>query len=142
MPINYYPRPAEILLCDYGNSAIHPEMVKRRPVVVVSPRLRQRGELVGVVPLSTTEPGSIDPHHCRIELAAALPPPFDSAVMWAKCDMFSSVSRSRLDRFRGGRKAGMGSRVFVSGKVDAVQLKALRAAILSGLGLGSLTVYL
>lgn len=121
---------------------IEPEMVKPRPVVVVSPRLRNRANLVGVVPLSTTAPHRPDDHHCQIELARALPPPFGSPAMWAKCDMFCTVALSRLDRFKAGRRRGTGARIYLSGQLDDEQLKALRCAVLHGLGLSSLTVHL
>ena len=50
MALSYYPSIGEIVLCDY-RGFIEPEMIKTRPVVVVSPRLRRRGNLIGVVPL-------------------------------------------------------------------------------------------
>lgn len=140
MALQYYPNPGEILLCDYNTGFIEPEMTKRRPVVVISPRLRRRAGLVGVVPLSTTEPDPVEAHHCRLELATPLPHPFDSPVMWAKCDMVATVAHARLDRFRAGRKDG--SRVFLSGALRDDQLKAVKAAVLCGLGLSSLTIHL
>lgn len=140
MGLMYYPKPGEILLCDYDTGFIAPEMTKMRPIVVVSPRLRRRAELVGVVPLSTTDPEEANDHHCRIELNSPLPTPFDSPVMWAKCDMLATVARSRLDRFKGGRRGG--SRIYLSGQLNPDQLKAIRAAILCRLGLGSLTIHL
>jgi uncharacterized protein YifN (PemK superfamily) len=140
MGLMYYPKPGEILLCNYGTGFVAPEMTKLRPVVVISPRLRRRGELVGVVPLSTTEPDQLEDHHCVISLAKPLPAPFDSEMMWAKCDMLATVAKSRLDRFKSGRSGG--TRIYLSGQVDAEQLKALRAAVLCGLGLGSLTIHL
>ena len=94
------------------------------------------------MPLSTTPPNPVEAHHCSITLAVALPKPFESPQMWAKCDMVATVARSRLDRFRDGRVAGRGSRRFTTGKVDAAQLREIRKAILHGLGLGSLTVHL
>jgi len=136
----YYPAAGEILLCDYSTGFVAPEMTKRRPVVVVSPRLRKRGNLVGVVPLSTSEPDPVEAHQCRIELEKPLPYPFDSSVMWAKSDMLATVSHDRLDRFRAGRAHG--SRIYLAGKVNPVQLKAIRASILCGLGLDSLTIHL
>lgn len=140
MALLYYPNPGEILICDYGTNIIAPEMEKRRPVVIVTPRLRRRGELVGIVPLSTSEPDALEDFHCRIELPNPLPAPFDSPVMWAKCDMFSVVARARLDRFKAGR--GGGKRIYVAGKVSEEQLKAIKAAMLCGLGFGSLTIHL
>ncbi|MBK6298443.1 MAG: type II toxin-antitoxin system PemK/MazF family toxin [Sphingomonadales bacterium] len=140
MALQYYPKPGEILLCDYNTGFIEPEMTKRRPIVVISPRLRHRAGLVGVVPLSTTAPDPFEAHHCRIELATPLPQPFDSPVMWAKCDMVATVAHARLDRFKAGRKDG--ARVFLSGRLDMDQLKAVKAAVLNGLGLSSLTIHL
>ncbi|XVO20047.1 MAG: hypothetical protein HEQ18_08510 [Sphingorhabdus sp.] len=49
MALSYYPSIGEIVLCDY-RGFIEPEMIKTRSVVVVSPRLRRRGNLIGVVP--------------------------------------------------------------------------------------------
>lgn len=142
MPLTYYPAPGEIVLCNYGTGFVAPEMVKLRPVVVVSPRLRRRADLVAVVPLSTTPPDPVEQHHCSFTLAVALPKPFESPQMWAKCDMIATVALSRLDRFRDGRVAGRGARRFTTGKVDATQLGEIRKAILHGLGLGSLTIHL
>ncbi len=134
MPLSYYPRVGEILVCDYGHHAIEPEMTKARPVVVIGPRLRRRADLVGVVPLSTTAPNEMQDYHCRIELAQPLPPPFDSPVMWAKCDMFSSVSLARLDRFKEPRNRYGGARKWMTGRVSREQLEALKSAVLRGLG--------
>jgi uncharacterized protein YifN (PemK superfamily) len=141
MPLSYYPSPGEIVLCNYGTGFISPEMVKLRPVVVVSPRLRRRAELVAVVPLSTTPPNPAEPHHCSITLAVPLPKPFEEPQMWAKCDMVATGALSRLDRFRDGRMPD-GSRRFRTGGVSATQLVEIRKAILHGLGLGSLTIHL
>lgn len=141
MALTYYPSPGEIVLCNYGTGFIAPEMVKIRPVVVISPRLRRRADLVAVVPLRTTPPNPVEPHHCSITLAVALPRPFDAPQMWAKCDMVATVAMSRLDRFRDGRATG-GARRFATGRIDADQLNAIRKAVLHGLGLGTLTIHL
>ena len=142
MALAYYPRIGEILLCDYATGFVVPEMVKRRPVVVISPRLRRRADLVTVVPLSTTEPAPAEAHHCLIALGRPLPRPFGSPSMWAKCDMVATVALARLDRFRVGRSGGHGARLFVSGQLDGNQVRAVRAAVLCGLGFASLTIHL
>jgi len=139
MALTYHPKAGEIVLCDYGTGFISPEMVKIRPVVIVSPRLRHRNNLVAVVPLSTTPPNPALPHHCSITLAPPLPKPFDNPQVWAKCDMLATVSLARLDRFRVRTSAG---RIYVTGSVSAGQLRDIRCAILQGLGMGSLTVNL
>ncbi|GGE24704.1 hypothetical protein GCM10011390_50190 [Aureimonas endophytica] len=142
MPLTYYPSAGEIVLCNYATGFVSPEMVKIRPVVIVSPRLRRRADLVAVVPLSTTPPNPAEPHHCELVLAVPLPAPFDRPQMWAKCDMVATVALSRLDRFRDGRAPGGGGRRFRTGNVSPAQLVEIRKAILHGLGLSSLTVHL
>lgn len=142
MPLSYYPNPGEIVLCDYKTGFIAPEMVKPRPVVIVSPRLRRRAQLVSVIPLSTTPPNPAELHHYELTLAVPLPAPFDNPTMWAKCDMLATVCLDRLDRFRDGRHPGGGARRFRTGRVSPADLIAIRKAMLHGLGLGSLTLHL
>jgi mRNA interferase MazF len=142
MGIMYYPKQGEILLCNYGTGFVAPEMTKMRPVVVISPRLRRRADLVAVVPLSTTPPQNIELHHCEIELTNPLPAPFDNPNMWAKCDMIATVAHSRLDRFKAGRKPNGNKRVFVAGMLNPDQFRQVKIAVLCGLGLDSLTIHL
>ena len=59
MALKFHPKPGTILVCDFRQGFRAPEMIKRRPVVVVSPRLRNRTDLCTVVPLSTIEPRPI-----------------------------------------------------------------------------------
>ncbi|HEX4693272.1 type II toxin-antitoxin system PemK/MazF family toxin [Sphingomonas sp.] len=141
MGLLYYPSAGELVMCNYDAVVIDPEMRKARPVVVVGPRLRRRGRLATVLPLSTTEPDPVENYHCRIELAQPLPPPFDSLVMWAKCDMIATVSLDRLDRFKDRRPRGS-ARQWRTGKVSVDQLYALRVSLLCGLGFDSLTKHL
>ncbi len=139
MPLLYYPSPGEIVVCRYDEQVIEPEMRKTRPAMVVGPRLRGRGRLVTVVPLSTTEPSEISDYHCRIVLQQALPKPFDAMVMWAKCDLVSSVSLDRLDRFRQPRGRDGGARRWITGRVSPDQLRDVKRAVLAGLGFAALT---
>lgn len=139
MPLLYYPSPGEIVLCRYDDVVIEPEMRKIRPAVVVGPRLRRRGRLVTVVPLSTTAPEPPEDYHCRIELSELLPAPFESPIMWAKCDMVAAVSLARLDRFRESRPRRGGSRRWITGRLTPDQLLAVQRSVLCGLGLSTLT---
>jgi mRNA interferase MazF len=141
MSLSYYPDIGEIVLCDY-RGFMEPEMVKTRPVIVVSPRLRRRGHLIGVVPLSTTAPTPVEAYHCLIELHNPLPPPFDNPIMWAKCDMYSVVSMQRLDRFKEIKQRHGGKRQWRVGKASATQIIALKKAVLCGIGFDSLTIHL
>uniref|UniRef100_UPI0035CC40CE type II toxin-antitoxin system PemK/MazF family toxin n=1 Tax=uncultured Sphingomonas sp. TaxID=158754 RepID=UPI0035CC40CE len=134
MGLNFYPDAGMILVCHYDAIAPAPEMIKSRPVVVVGPRLRRRGRLAAVVPLSTTAPAEIEAYHCRITLAQPLPAPFDAPTMWGKCDMVSSVSLDRLDRFKEPRARHGGARQWRTGRLSPEQLAAVRVAVLRGLG--------
>lgn len=53
--LTYFPRPGEIVLCNYPLKALGAEMIKPRPCVIFSPRLR-RSKIFSIVPLSTTKP--------------------------------------------------------------------------------------
>ena len=133
MTLAYYPRVGEILLCDFHGFVV-PEMVKRRPVVVIVPRLPRRSDLVTIIPLSTTAPSFAMDYHVRIVLEHPLPIPFAATEMWAKCDMVMPIARARLDRFKDGRGSSGGKRKFVSGQVSGEQLTEIKAAVLRGLG--------
>jgi mRNA interferase MazF len=140
MPLSFHPSPGTLLVCDYTTGFRAPEMVKRRPVVVISPRLRHRNNLVAVIPLSTTAPPSILPYHACIQLARPLPKPFDTPVMWAKTDMIATVGFDRLDRFRLPR-TGAGRKYEIR-QLDDAQLLAVRKALLHGLGFEALIQHL
>ena len=138
MPLLFPVLPGTILLCDYTRGFRLPEMVKRRSVIVISPRLPHRDYLWAVVPLSTTAPARDVAYVCRLELARPLPPPFDAAVCWAKADMVATVGFERLDLFRTGRDR-TGRRQYLHPRLSDADLTRVRAAVLHGLGLGSLT---
>ena len=114
-------------------------MVKKRPVVVVSPRLPHRDGLCTVVPLSGTNPPRDVRYQRRIELAEELPQPFPAKVWWAKCDMLATVGFQRLDLFRTERQAN-GLRKYLHPKVSADQITDVQQGILFALGLGTLTI--
>ena len=70
MAITFHPNPGTVLICDF-NGLIIPEMVKTRPVVVISPRLRHRTGLCTIIPLSTTPPDPKMPWHWTLSLNVA-----------------------------------------------------------------------
>ncbi len=95
----YQPRPGKVVICDYRGFVV-PEMIKVRPVVVIA-RNRKNRRLVTVVPLSTTEPDSLEDYHHAL---ANNPLPGREAIgCWAKCDMLTTVSLGRLERYKIGR---------------------------------------
>lgn len=75
MPIQEHPALGTILTCDFNAGFKEPEMVKRRPVVVISPKIAGRYGLCTVVALSLTEPDPIMPYHCQIDIRPELPYP-------------------------------------------------------------------
>lgn len=110
-----------ILICDFERGFVPPEMVKCRPVVVISKSSTHHRRLCTVIPLSTTEPWPIE--HWHVPLSHdPLPHMSKGRVVWAKCDMIYTVSFERLDRPH--RKTG-GKRDYLSVKVSAYDLAAI-----------------
>lgn len=143
MPLTYHPETGTILICDYnlGGGFIEPEMVKRRPVVVISPRFRHRDWLCTVVPLSTTPPSPAQAYHYKLELDDPLPEPYNSPVQWVKGDMLATVSFKRLSfPFRG--KDESGRRQNIINIVDPADLRNIRECVLYALALSHLTEHL
>ncbi len=134
MTISYHPNAGEIFICKYPKDFKAPEMVKTRPVVVISPNFKNRGQLVTVVPLSTTEPRSIMPYHCRILLNIPLPEPWDKNPFWAICDHAMTVGFERLSLINLG-KDQYGKRKYYRFKLDSSVLRDIRIAVARGIGL-------
>ena len=107
-----------ILLCNYALGGFRaPEMIKRRPAIVVSPRLPFRDGLCTVVSLSTRPPQRIANYIVDLTLSPPLPEPFGALQCWAKCDMLATVSFAvsythltpeDFDRIRRGILAALG----------------------------------
>jgi mRNA interferase MazF len=116
-------------------------MIKRRPAVVVSPRLPFRDRLCAVVPLSGSEPYREQPYVVRLDLTQPLPHPFEQRVWWAKCDMVATVSFDRLDLFRTDRDLS-GKRRYIQPKLGAPDFVRLQCGLLAGLGLAALSPHL
>jgi uncharacterized protein YifN (PemK superfamily) len=111
MPLyGFYPAAGHVLLCDFSRGFVAPEMLKVRPVVVISRKETHGRKLCTVVPLSTTAPQVVmDWHH---PLACDPCPLFSNgSQVWAKCDMLYTVSFERLDKFH--RKTRKGREYYV-----------------------------
>ena len=134
MPIKYDAPPRTILLCDYGLGGFKaPEMVKKRPAIVVSPRLRHRTRLLTVVPLSTTPPDRIADHHCKITFSKPLPH-FPALECWVKADMIATVSFDRLDLLRTDRLPS-GKRKYLTPRISEDDFERVKACIRAALGM-------
>jgi mRNA interferase MazF len=129
MGLAFHPGPGTIVICDYSTGFQLPEMVKVRPVVVISPR-RRSSQLATVVPISSTPPSPIEPWHYQLPQGAY--PPARGPV-WVKADVLATVALSRLDRVK-VRGLG-GTRTYQTFQVDGATLAAIQAAVKAALGL-------
>ncbi len=132
MPLRFHPKRGQVLMCDFSTGFKAPEMVKNRPVVVLSNRHR---ELATVVPISTTEPRPIEACHHELD-DASMPLPLRGKPHWAKCDMVTTVGLWRLDRVRAkNRHPTTGKRMYFTQAVKQKDLEAIMNAVLSVLGM-------
>ena len=130
MPISYHPRAGQVLMCDFQGFRV-PEMVKTRPVIVVSPKLPHRHDIVAIVPISLTAPRHSLPFVIRLSKNYH-PLEADDLPCWAKCDLLINLGRWRLNGFKIGR------RKWASTQVTGDDLDAVRNGVKAGLGfLGS-----
>jgi uncharacterized protein YifN (PemK superfamily) len=142
MGIKYPVGIGTILLCDYARGGFRPpEMVKRRPAIVISPRLPHRDGLCTVVPISGDQPNHEVDYVVRLEFNPPLPDPFSCRVVWAKCDMLATVSFERLDFFRTARDQ-TGKRRYLHLKLRGADLERVKAGVLDALGFRNLTLRL
>ncbi|NTW84175.1 MAG: type II toxin-antitoxin system PemK/MazF family toxin [Chlorobiaceae bacterium] len=133
MSISYHPKQGTIVICDFAG-LIRPEMVKRRPVVIVSPRFRGRDQLCTVVPLSKTPPVPEMPYHYKHYVDPALPAPYDASYHWVKGDMLYTVSLDRLDLPFDG-KDSTGKRNYITRLITPADLLKIQKCISKGLGI-------
>lgn len=128
--LNFYPRAGQVLMGDFSDLRV-PEITKVRPVIVISPRLPNRSELVAIVPISLTPPHRPLPYvHKLTKNYNPLSP--ESLECWAKCDLVMNVALRRLSGFKVDR------RKWVFPSLTPEDLSAVRRAVLAGLGLDRL----
>jgi mRNA interferase MazF len=134
LAIKFPPGRRSVLLCDFSAGGFKPpEMIKRRPVIIIVGRLPGRGELATVVPLSTTPPDKHYDYLYELNFSEPFPSPFDGTnICWAKADMLATVSYQRLDLFHGKRDQS-GKRKYIVPKITEEQFTAVRNAILNAL---------
>lgn len=140
MALQYHPEPGTIVVCNF-RGFVAPEMVKKRPAIVISPRLRNRGNLCTIVPCSTSEPPRISSYHFKLYVDPPLPKPYDSSFQWIKADMICTVSFDRLNiPFKGKDRSG--KRIYDVRIIDKSELIKIQECVLHGIGLSRLTGYL
>ncbi len=106
-------------------------MTKLRPVIVVSPKLPYRSNIVAIVPISLTPPHRQMPYHFQLSKNYHPEEPKDLPC-WAKADMVMNLSIERLRAFKTGR------RTYTYPTLSAEDLLGVRKALLCGLGLDRL----
>lgn len=125
MAITFHPKAGMVLMCDF-RGYILPEIIKTRPVAIISPNHLKRPGLVTVAPLSTTAPVPVCEYHYQLK---GNPIPGDSATeVWAKCDLVATVSVDRLDRIQIARGR------YETGHVSMDQIRAMRLCAARSLG--------
>jgi len=127
MALMFFPRAGQVYMCDFSGFQV-PEMVKPRPVIVISPRLPFRSEIVTVVPISTTAPRHDLPFCYRLSKNYHPQEP-DDLPSWAKADMLLNLGLYRLSAFKVGR------RTYDYPTLIPQDLAGVRHAVLCGLGL-------
>ncbi|MEX0717159.1 MAG: type II toxin-antitoxin system PemK/MazF family toxin [Planctomycetaceae bacterium] len=135
MAITFHPGYGTMLYGSFDHQE-EPEMVKSRPVVVLS-RKNSNIRLCTVVPLSGTEPVPLQKWHHKMTFNK-LPKQLQTNDWWAKCDCIASVAFFRLDRIRSGRNPNTGKREYVAPTVYGKDLEAIKLAVLNHLGMSDL----
>ncbi len=120
MSLKFQPKPGSIVICDF-HGLVAPEMVKKRPVVIIA-KHKHNARLVTVVPLSTTHPDPVAAYHYKLG-NNPLPDKSKDVVTWAKCDMVVTVSLDRLDRYK------IGVREYVVPVIGQEELIAIRQCV-------------
>jgi uncharacterized protein YifN (PemK superfamily) len=140
MAISEHPTIGTILIADFNSGFRTPEMVKRRPVVVISPRIGGRSNLCTVVALSSTEPKPKKPYHCTLNIDPPLPAPW-TADSWVKGDMVYALGFHRLNLIVLGKDRG-GKRIYRYDILTKDQMTEVRKCVLHGMGMHHLTSFL
>jgi mRNA interferase MazF len=131
--VAFHPVPGTIVRADLSEGFRSPEIGKRRPAIILSPEIPGRPLMCTIVPLSTTRPRIILPHHMRIEFNPPLPHPYSSPDAWVKGDIVLTVSFHRL-RLLFARWNG-GQRVYDVRVLDRDTFMRVQQCVRSGLGL-------
>jgi mRNA interferase MazF len=134
--MKYPAKPRTLLLCDYGKGGFQPpEMVKRRPAIVLVGSLPGRTNLHTVVPLSGTPSAPGCQYQCKITLDSPLPEPFDEIDWWVKADMLATVGLDRLDLFQSKRDQYGKRKYFSNLRVSEETFELVKDTVRQALGL-------
>ena len=118
-----------VVMCNFDTGFRPPEMIKIRPVIVLSAQRHNRETCV-VVPVSTTKPYPIEAFHHKLE-PASLPDRLRKSESWVKGNMITTVANWRLDRVRVARNPD-GSRQYVAHKITVADWSAVQQVAVPG----------
>lgn len=133
MTVIAHPTAGTIVRVDLSQGFRPPEMVKRRPCIVLSPPIPGRQNMCTIVPLSTSEPRRKLPCHMEIVLDPPLPDPYSEPRMWLKGDIVLTVAFHRLRLLFDRHEAGQ--RVYDVRVLPPEIFAQVRECVRSGLGL-------
>ena len=143
MALKFHPSPGTILICDFDTGFQIPEMTKKRPVIVISPKRKNCSGLCTVVAISTKAPKTIENWHYHLPMAS-MPdvPNFQRKDSWVKGDMVYRVSFERLSLIRTKRDPTTGRREYFLQSLGREQMKCIYSCVLNALNLDGLTQHL
>jgi uncharacterized protein YifN (PemK superfamily) len=143
MALTFHPEPGTFLICDFSKGFKAPEMVKRRPVLVVSPRLKRASGLCTVVAISTVPPETTENWHYELP-SASMPntPQFQEKGSWVKGDMIYRVAFERLNLINMGKDYQTGKRTYFKQRLGREQMKGVYGCILHSMNLGHLSPHM
>lgn len=130
LALKFHPKAGQVFIAHF-NGFKEPEMVKTRPVIVVSPKLPYRSDIVAIVPISLTPPRH-DLPYCYQLSKNYHPDEDDTLPCWAKADMLMNVGVYRLSAIKVGR------RKYLYPNLTPEDLQGVKKAVLCGLGLDDL----
>jgi uncharacterized protein YifN (PemK superfamily) len=127
---SFHPKQGHFLICDFDRGFVTPEIVKIRPVIVISKSDTHHNgrKLCTVVAISTAAPNPI--HHWHFKLPANINP-LSNTPSWVKCDMIYTVSYERLNKPH--KKTNKG-REYLSIRISDQNLKTILACVQNYLG--------
>lgn len=139
MAIEFHPKPGQILMCDFSQGFKIPEMVKNRPVIILSGAIKGRSDLATIIPLSTKKPDPIQSFHYKLPYSSMpMLNIFQKNETWVKGDMIYTVGFHRLNLIQLGTRNSFGKRNYFNKRLGKEQMKKIHQCVLHGLNLGSI----
>lgn len=138
MSILYNIKPGLIASCDFDGLR-QPEMIKKRPVVVLTPT---HGGLVTVVACSGTPPSPPTRTHMKLNPKQLPKIAFFNGETWVKGDMIYRVSMERLDLYKLPGRGSDGKRKYHKELIGRESMKNIYGCVMHGLNLGHLSQHI